>query len=65
MAVRMIVLMVERYSKEGDELFAPRVAEALRQYAAGIDTGVCGTNDTDRFPTDNGCTVKVIAGSIA
>lgn len=60
--MRMVALIVQN-NRLLDELFAPKVAEALREYASALEAGEAGQGAAENFIAKNGCEVRVIAGS--
>lgn len=62
MPIRMVAIVIQR-AQGDDELFAPKIAEALREYAEEIDAGRQGSESPEVFPALNGCRIQVIAGS--
>ncbi len=56
-------LMVEGFVNTRNG-FAPKVAEALREYADAIDNGTGAMDNPEVFEASNDCTIKIIAGQL-
>lgn len=59
--MRRVTLTVEAYIGD-DQLFSPRVAKALREYAKAIEIGRCGYAATEIFVTTDNTYITVEAG---
>lgn len=62
MEIRTLVILIETQVK-GDELLAPYITKALREYADDLETGKHGNTDPEQLIYCNGrVTIKTVHG---